>query len=218
MQSTTIENPEFRRNRTNYDEDVVMCDQSTTVIREYGVLNYVPHFHVTDSSALDLTHNVDEGVCHYNFVEILYNFIYDQKYFTLETLNQRIRSFPYGEEEKSNVPSPILESQFKGTKFRMTAAEMFNFTHNITFMIGDLVPEDDTVWCFLLETVKFFDMCYLPSYEDHEIEEWREITDTMLNYYKNIFDLELKPVHHMAIHYPDDTKRYGPFRYNRTIR
>lgn len=218
MQETTVEKPEFRRNRQNYDDDVLIHDQSKTGVREYAVLNYIPHFHVTDSTAEDLTHNVDEGICHYHLMQILWYFIYDQKYFTLEMLNQRMRSFQYGLDQKSNVPQPILPKHFKNEKFKMTAAEMSNFIHNITFMIGDLVPKEDVVWHFLLSTVQFYDMCYLPSYEDNEIEEWRSGIDYMLRLYQDLFDETLKPVHHMAIHYPDDTKRFGALRYTRTIR
>lgn len=163
MKSTTVENPTFRRNRENYDEDVLIHDKSKTGVREQAVFNYIPHFHVTESTSEDLTHNVDEGVCHYHLKEILYYFIYDMKYFSLEELNRRMISFSYGHDEKSNVPQPIsVEKQ----KFSMTAAEMSNFIHNITFLIGDLVPEDDFVWHFLLSTVRFFHTCYLPNYDE----------------------------------------------------
>lgn len=99
----------------------------------------------------------------------------------------------------------------------MTAAEMSHFSHNVTFMIGDLVPEHDIVWHFLC-TVKCFDMCYLPSYDDNELEEWSTVIDDMLTFYKDLFEQSLKPVHHTSIHYPADTKKFGPLRYTRTIR
>lgn len=219
MSKTTIEDPALRRNRQNYDEDVLMRDQSKTGVREYSIFNYLPHFHVTDSSAEDLTHNVDEGVCHYHLMEILYYFIYDEKYFTLQELNRRMATFPFGH-EKANIPQPFTEKQFKkkSCKFSMTAAEMSNFMQNITFIIGELVPDDDFVWAFLLSTVKFYDSCYLPSYNDQQIEEWRGEIDHMLSSYQHLFDKTLKPVQHMSIHYPDDTKRFGPLRYTRTIR
>lgn len=218
MQTATRENPEDRRNRENYEEDVLLHDRTQTGIREHSIFNYIPHFHVTESSAEDITHNVEEGICHYHVMEILYHFIYDEKYFTLEELNQRMLSFDYDHDEKANVPHSIAKEQFKKRKFSMTASEMSNFMQNITFIIGDLIPEEDVVWHFLLATVKFFDTCYLPSYDDQEIEEWRDLIDYMLRSYQDLFDLTLKPVQHMAIHYPTDTKRYGPLRYARTIR
>lgn len=217
MKHTTIENPEFRRNRRNYEEDVLVHSATLTGVRENAVLNQIPHFHVTDSSSEDITHNVDEGICHYHLQDILYDFIYGQQYFTLEEFNQRMISFRY-DNERSNVPQPISKERFKKRKFSMTAAEMSNLIQNITFIIGNLIPEEDIIWHFLLTNVKFFDLCYLPSYDELQLEEWRSEIDYMLSSYQNLFEQELKPVHHMAIHYPDDTKRYGPLRYTRTIR
>lgn len=218
MRHVTVENLELRRTRQDYDDDVILHDKSKTGVNEYSVFNYVPHFHVTDSSSVDSTHNVDEGVLHYNFSEILSYFIYDQKYFTLKMLNERMSSFPYGPDEKSNIPRRISAKQLKKKEFKMSATEMSHFVHNITFMIGDLVPEEDPVWHFLLSTVKFYDMCYLPCYDDNQLEAWKNEIEHMLESYKNIFEMSLKPVHHMAIHYPTETKRYGPLRYTRTIR
>lgn len=187
MNHATVENPDDRRNRLNYETDVVMDNQSETGIREYAPFNYIPHFHVIDSSAEDITHNVEGGVCHYNFLECMYHFIYNEQYFTLDVLNDRMRSFPYAIDE-------------------------------ITFIIGDLVPVNDVVWHFLLSTVQFYDFCYSPGYENQSIEEWRSVISDMLNYYQHLFNCNLKPVHHMAIHYPNDTLKFGPLRYTRTIR
>ncbi len=217
-QICTHDDPAHRRNRDNYEEDVLANKQSATGVREFSALNYISHFHVTDSSSEDVTHLVEEGICHYNFADILYYFIYDKDYFTLEALNKRLQIFPYGEGEKSNVPRSITKEHLKNDSFRMSAAEMSTFTHHVTFLIGDLVPEDDVVWHFLLATVTFFDMCYLPCYEEQDIEEWKTGIFEMNNFYSSIFERTLKPVHHQASHLPNDTTRYGPLRYTRTIR
>lgn len=218
MNHSTVENPEDRRNVHNYDEDVLMHNQTETGVREYAPFNYLPHFHVTDSSTEDLSHNVDGGVCHYNFLECFYYFIYNQRFFTLDMLNDKIAAFPFGIDEQANIPQPITREHFKNTKFKMSMSEMANFTHNITFIVGELVPENDVVWLFLLSTIRFYDFCLLPCYEDHEIEEWKGVIDDMLRYYQHLFGQNLKPVHHMAIHYPNDTKKFGPLRYTRTLR
>lgn len=218
LQKTTDDKPENRRNRMNYEEDLFVNDQSKTGVREYSALNNIPHFHVTDSSSIDLTHSVDEGICHYNFGEILYYFIYQKEYFTLEILNERIQSFSYGEDEKSNVASSITKKHLLNNDFKMTAAEMSTFAHNITFLIGDLVPEDDIVWYFLLTNIKFIDYCYLPSYSNQDLKEWTELISEMNNLYMDIFGTTMKPVHHQSIHLPVDTLKYGPLRYTRTIR
>lgn len=218
MRKLTSENPEYRRNRQNYEEDVLVRDQSLTGVREYSPLNAVPHFHVTESSAEDTTHVVEEGICNYNVAEALYFLIYNDRIFTLDQLNNRMKHFSYGEEEKANKPHFILDADLDKINLKMTAAEMTNFVHNLPFIIGDLVPEGHVVWLFLLDTITFFDFCYLPCYENEDLNEWKEIIKRMHEDYIHIFGTHLKPVHHFSIHFPADTKKYGPLRYTRSIR
>lgn len=49
-------------------------------------------------------HDVLEGVCNYDLVPLLNNFILKFKYFTLDTLNNRIQCFNYGPIENQNRP------------------------------------------------------------------------------------------------------------------
>lgn len=220
MQTASIEIADKRRNRHNYYEDVLKNDLSTTGVMEYSCFNEIPLFHVTDSSAEDSTHVVEEGVLHYNLLPSLRYFIYEQKYFTLEELNRRIKFFDYNEEEKQNIPMPIAKKRLtskKIKKLKMTASEMSNFAHNLIFIIGDLIPEDDEVWQFVLTTIQFFDLSYLPCYAEEDLNEMKITIARMNDSYQQLIEDTLKPVHHFTIHYPEDTRNFGPLRYLRTI-
>lgn len=219
MQKTSFEIPEERRNRQNYFDDVSKCDTSKTGVMEYSPFNEIPFFHVTDSSGEDTTHTVDEGILHYNLLPSLHYFIYEQKFFSLKLMNERIKSFRYVDEEKQNIPMPILEQTIKEKcKLKMTASEMFNFAQNLIFMIGDVVPEDDPVLKLVLMTIKFLDLSYLPSYDEDDISEFKQTITIMNNLYQEMFDETLKPVHHIATHFPEDTLNLGPLRSLKTIR
>ncbi len=218
MQTACSEMSDTRRNRENYCDDVSMNDQSKTGIMEFSCLNEIPFFHVTDSSGEDNTHIVDEGILHYNLLPSLNYFINETKYFTLQHLNERIRSFDYSQEERQNIPMSILKETFTKKKLKMTASEMSNFTNNLIFMIGDLVPGDDPVWEFVITTIKFYDLSYLPSYTEYDINEFASTIALMHGLYQQLFDKTLKPVHHIATHYPEDTRNFGPLRYLKTIR
>lgn len=137
---------------------------------------------------------------------------------TLDQLNARMKDFSYGEEEKANKPHLISEENLDNSKLLMTAAETANFVHNLTFMIGDPVPESSLASYLILLTVKFFDYCYLPCYDNVDIEEWRALIEEMNNSYIHILGQHMKPHHHLGIHFPTDTLKYGPLRYARTIR
>ncbi len=184
---------------------------------EYSSLNNIPHFHVTESSAEDLSHSVDEGIVKYNISYALYWLIYKHKLFTLKQLNRRIADFHFATEEKTNNPQSILEEHLKNQNLKMTAAEASTFIQNITFLIGDLVIENNEIWRLILETVKFFDLCYLPCYEEDDLNEWTKNIDEMHDSYIELCN-HLMPHHHISIHFPTDTRKLGPLRYMRTIR
>ena len=52
-------------------------------------------------------HDLPEGVLQYECKEMLKIFISEQKYLTLDQLNERIKRFDYGYYNDKNKPSPI---------------------------------------------------------------------------------------------------------------
>lgn len=56
------------RNETNYSECIATSDASLTGINKNSLLNSIPSFHVTKNAAVDVMHDIFEGVVHYNLV------------------------------------------------------------------------------------------------------------------------------------------------------
>ena len=71
------------RNVMNYDSDVRREDISSTGIHSECVFNDIPSFHVTSNYAVDVMHDISEGVLRYVMGFIMYYFIFSKKYFTL---------------------------------------------------------------------------------------------------------------------------------------
>lgn len=59
-------------------------------------------------------HNILKGVLQYKCKEMLNMFIYELKYFTLQQLNQNVKSFDYGYYNDKNKASPITCQALKG--------------------------------------------------------------------------------------------------------
>ena len=55
----------------------------------------------------DLTHDLWEGVVPLELSLILSNFIFTKKYFSFSFLNERIKSYEYGQVELINKPTPL---------------------------------------------------------------------------------------------------------------
>jgi hypothetical protein len=75
----------------------------------------------------------------YDLTPLLKNYIITFKYFSLDTLNNRIQCFNYDSVKKQNRP-PLLSVDFlKTKKIKMPATEM------LCLMIGDLVPTNSEI-------------------------------------------------------------------------
>lgn len=100
-----------------YDQDCSQIEEGPTPDKDsiaYGLnyrspLNAIEHFHVANSQLpQDVMHVLLEGVIPLEMKLMLNVFIYKKKYFSLQFLNERIKSFPYGREEsRSKAPKPI---------------------------------------------------------------------------------------------------------------
>lgn len=92
----------------------------------YGVngpscLNQIKHFHVANLQLpQDVMHVLLEGVLPLETRLMLHCFIYEDNYFTLEHLNQRVKEFTYSRiEARSKPPKDFEKSHFMGSKSRL---------------------------------------------------------------------------------------------------
>lgn len=56
-------------------------------------------------------HDILEGVLQYETKELLKNYIKEERYITLETLNDQIAKYDFGYYNDTNKPSPITEEK-----------------------------------------------------------------------------------------------------------
>ncbi len=217
MEKAIIEDPEKLRNVENYEHDVLANNSSQTGVVKESIFNQVAGFHVTTSCAMDLTHDIAEGMYHYEISEILLDFI-KKGYFKLNTLNKMLTEFKYGDIDKGNAPITIHETRLKAKHLKMTASEMMCFARHLGLMIGDLVPHDDPVWEFYQTAMEFVDLCYLPNYSESDLGRLENVIAIKSQMFTTLFNQTLKPKHHFSTHYPNIIRAYGPLRYLQTIR
>lgn len=97
---------ESLRNKRNYNGNIVKKDSKLTGIYEESIFNTVHLFHVVENFAVDIMHDIYEGIGNYNMCHIILKLIY-LKYFNLETLNNRKQHFNYRSSEIGNFSGPI---------------------------------------------------------------------------------------------------------------
>ncbi|XP_055902990.1 uncharacterized protein LOC129939135 [Eupeodes corollae] len=198
------------RNRKNYSEDVATNDYKKTGIHEDSVFNSIPSFHVTYNYSIDVMHDIFEGICHYNICHII-RYILDMKFFSdLQSLNDRINSFNYGEIEIGNISlSPITNDNLKNMHLKKTAREMMAFIFYFPLMVADRIPEKDEVWIFFLNFLEIVEILLYFNISNDLIEHLAELIRQYHLDYVRLFNDTLKPKHHFMVHYPLVIRKSG---------
>lgn len=78
----------------SYENDVKKLCVSESSIKEKCIFHKTTDFNVIVNSAVDVMHDVYEGVCNYALVEIILKFVVDEKLFSIYVLNYKLRSIP----------------------------------------------------------------------------------------------------------------------------
>ena len=205
----TKEEEKLLRTRSNYESDLKINDSSRTGIKEKCVFHQIEDFHITENQSVDMMHDFLEGVCTYDLHAIISELIFTKKYFTLEILNARIKSFNYGN-ENTNKPPEIELNTLKGNlTLKMSAAEMLCFVRYFGVMIGDLVPEADEHWQLFKYLRQIFDILLSPKIVPSHIKCLENLIEKHHQLYIQLFGTP-KPKYHFLIHYPRILNMNGP--------
>lgn len=103
------------RSRRGHGHHLDEIEADPSCIPVYGVkkkspLNNSYCFHVVDGLPSDIMHDLFEGVIPRHLKLLLQYFIGQRGFFTLQMLNEKIKTFDYGVVEISNKPSAITNS------------------------------------------------------------------------------------------------------------
>lgn len=82
------------RNIDTYNSDKNINIVSLTGVKQPCVFNEISFFREIENYAVDIMHDIPEGVCKYDIRLMFSKIIFSVKY--LNTLNNRIESFNYG--------------------------------------------------------------------------------------------------------------------------
>ncbi|XP_063382362.1 uncharacterized protein LOC134668830 isoform X1 [Cydia fagiglandana] len=214
MCKQTVESVCTLRNKDNYTKDLISNDPTGTGVYGDSIFNTLPTYHVTENMAVDIMHDIFEGVCHYDICNMLLHYVHRTKLFSLSTLNSRLSLFDYSAKELDQKPATeITIDNLKNKKLKMSASEMSCFVNILPFLIGDLVPEDDRVWNLFLNLLKIIDILLMSEIDCSTVEYLKYLITEHHEQYLEYFNDTLKPKHHFMIHYPHIIKRIGPLKH-----
>lgn len=109
---------------------------SNSGLSEYSIWNEIKGFHVYENYASDpLLHEMAEGCLRYGMGHLLYYLILNHKYFTIQQLNERIKTFDYYINGFSNKPPLVTKKKVKKKYLSMSGTEMINFFLTFNFLV-----------------------------------------------------------------------------------
>ncbi|KAK3913563.1 putative hemoglobin and hemoglobin-haptoglobin-binding protein 3 [Frankliniella fusca] len=207
----TVLNPNLLRTPENYEVDVAAQNFAATGVHEQCVWNAAPKFHCTKGVCGELLHDLCEGDLWFCMSRILWCLIYEQGYFTLQTLIDRSQGFTYGPLESGNKPPVfnLTQDKLRSENTPFAGAEMLCFVRNLGEIIGDCVPEDDVYWEFYLSHRKLIDIIFKPLFVRGTENYVGVLVEEHHATFLRLFNEPLKPKQHMMSHYKLNMLRFG---------
>lgn len=120
------------------------------VKRQCVITKTLAHFSVHTGYLPDIMHDLLEGIVPVELARCLAMLI-PKEHFSLEMLNKSILNFTYKRADKTNRPHVIPQTFTKRTTIGGNAHENWSLLRLLPFMIGHLVPEDETAWQILMD-------------------------------------------------------------------
>ncbi|CAI6372799.1 unnamed protein product [Macrosiphum euphorbiae] len=217
MQNMLIESVNSIRNKENYESDVQKNNVSETGINSYCVFNEIPNYHVTDNMVCDFMHDVSEGVARYDMALII-NYLINNKYFSLENLNNRLMLFEYGVTESKNKPPTISKTNLNNNCIIMSASEMLCLVRYFGLIVGELVPLGTKIWELYISLRKIVDICCARVLQRECAFQLDSLVSEHNKLYLYFSNSSLKPKFHFLTHYGRLLLKNGPISLTSSLR
>lgn len=213
-----VEEDSLLRTPESYDAAADKSENDPKCVSESGInssscLNDIDYFHVTENYTPDVMHDILEGICPYELKLILHSLIFEKKYFSLEILNYRIRSFNYGPLALNSKPTEMSQSVLKSkdSVIKQSASEMWCLVQHLPLLIGDKVPEDDSHWQLLISLLHVMSLVFAPCIPEGSLHFLERVIEEHLELFVELYpDKNVKPKQHYLLHYPRCIRLIGP--------
>lgn len=115
-------------------------------VKKECVWSNIGNFHVAVNFSIDMIHDSLEGMCKIEITELLHHYIYIEKIFYEEILNNSIDSFASNRSERKNKPLEIIPSNNKNLVLKFSASEAQCFMRHLDLILGERIPENSDIW------------------------------------------------------------------------
>ncbi|XP_039860163.1 uncharacterized protein LOC120716658 [Simochromis diagramma] len=185
-------------------------------IKRKSILNSLKYFNIAENYAVDIMHDILEGVGQYE-VKLLFQYLIEY-FISKDSLLNRIYAFNYGYMEKKNKPTNINLDR-AGHGIGLNASQTLCLITNIPLIFGDLVPEDDLHWHLLLLLLHILNIVFSYSITEGMTVYLKHLIIEHHRLFKELYPSNnLIPKHHFMVHYPRCIRKIGPLIHIWTMR
>lgn len=129
-------------------------------VKRTCLLDDLEYFSVSDNYAVNIMHDVLEGVAQLEIKPLLW-YLVDNKIICQQEISNRIYSFNYGYLERKNRPTQVNFEQ-PGNGIGLNAIQTLCLIHNLPLIFGDVVQEGDAHWRLLLLLLQIINIIFSP--------------------------------------------------------
>lgn len=201
------------RTKELYSEHCNAVAQNPSLVHSFGVkrtcpLNSLRYFHSSDNFAVDIMHDLLEGVVQYE-LKLLFQYLVKDT-ICLKDLLERIQSFNYGYNERKNRPSTVRVDDCSND-LGLNAIQSWCLLRNTPMIFGDIVEEENIYWNVILLLIQIVNIVFSPTITDGMTCYLKHLIFDHHKLFKSVFtDRRLIPKHHLMIHYPRCIRKIGP--------
>jgi len=201
------------RTEKEHDMHVSSVVADGTLAPVYGVtkpsaLHSLESFHAVTSLPPDCMHDVLEGVIP-QVLKVCLRGLIVEKIVTVQTFNERLERFKFGQNDAKNIPC-TRPASFPKSGISGSAAQKWCLFRYRALLIGDLVPVDNVSWELYICCRKMTEIIFAPS---ATVSQIAYLDLLIADHHERFIDLaadEITPKFHFLTHYPRLMSVYGP--------
>lgn len=213
-ESSIRESSYFLRTSSSYDalfqtnkEEVYTDYNESKGIKRYCILNDLKYFHVIESNSLDLMHDVLEGAIPF-ILKYFFKNVIEMKIFTIEDINNRIKSFHFSFLYKKNLP-PHISIEKGNTSIGLTASQNLCLFLHFPFIFYDIMKKVSKLWEGVLMLLKTINILFSTEINGGSLQNLQNFIAYHLKIILEHYKRSLLPKHHLLTHYPSFIRRMG---------
>lgn len=207
------------RTRQWYESQMKLLEEGQISLSECGlkvggcILNELENFHITENFALDVMHDVAEGIVPLTVQLVLSTYTMDKNVdIDVSYINYRINSFAYGYVDRKNKPSANFTNDMlkrpNTYKLKQTATQNLLLLRAFPFLFGHKIPSDCQYMLMIGHLINITRILTSPIISDHLLAELEEHIRLYQQLFYTHFNKRINKSHHLE-HYVHCIRQSG---------